>query len=116
MTKYCWNFVYIFRFLQDFEIFQKIESSEYIYDLWKFEDKLRNSLLKFSKVSLNVSQVQLLWEVKEPTGPIPTGPTNAFNLFDPYKSGDFSLFHSIVYVHPPPTYSLRASASFTDRL
>ena len=32
------------------------------------------------------------------------------------KSGDFSPFHSIVYVHPPPTYSLRASASFTDRL
>ena len=32
------------------------------------------------------------------------------------RSGDFSPFHSIVYVHPPPTYSLRASASFTDRL
>ena len=32
------------------------------------------------------------------------------------KSGDFSPFHSIVYVHLPPTYSLRASASFTDRL
>ena len=26
------------------------------------------------------------------------------------KSGDFSPFHSIVYVHPPPTYSLRAYA------
>ena len=26
------------------------------------------------------------------------------------KSGDFSSFHSLVYVHPPPTYSLRASA------
>ena len=25
-------------------------------------------------------------------------------------------FHSIVYVHPPPTYSFRTSASFTDRL
>ena len=32
------------------------------------------------------------------------------------KSGDFSPFHYIVYVHPPPTYSFRASASFTDRL
>ena len=32
------------------------------------------------------------------------------------KSSDFSPFHSIVYVHPPPTYSLCASASFTDRL
>ena len=32
------------------------------------------------------------------------------------KSGDLSPFHSIVYVHPPPTYSLSASASFTDRL
>ena len=31
------------------------------------------------------------------------------------KSGE-SPFHSIVYVHPPPTYSLRASASFTDPL
>ena len=29
-----------------------------------------------------------------------------------HKSGDFSSFHSIV--HPPPTYSLRASASLTD--
>ena len=27
-----------------------------------------------------------------------------------------STFHSNVYVHPPPTYSLRASATFTDRL
>ncbi|CAB4024497.1 rap guanine nucleotide exchange factor 6-like [Paramuricea clavata] len=36
--------------LRDFEIFQKIESSQYIYDLWKFEETLRNSLLKFSKV------------------------------------------------------------------
>ena len=25
------------------------------------------------------------------------------------------LFHFIVYVHPPPTYTLCASASFTDR-
>ena len=25
-------------------------------------------------------------------------------------------FHSIVYVHPPPTYSFHASASFIDRL
>ena len=32
------------------------------------------------------------------------------------KSGDCSPFHSIVYVHQPPTYSLHASASFTDRL
>ena len=30
------------------------------------------------------------------------------------KSGDFSPFHSIVYVHPPPTYSLRTSASLAD--
>ena len=29
------------------------------------------------------------------------------------KSVDFSPFHSIVYIHPPPTYSLRASASLT---
>ena len=58
---------------------------------------------------------------------IPTDSTNVFLLFDPFivsvfgpacadKSGDFSPFHSIVYVHPPPTYSLCASASFTDRL
>ena len=59
---------------------------------------------------------------------IPTGSTNDFLLFDPLidsfcfcpacadKSGDFSPFHSIVCVHPPPTYSLRASASFNDRL
>ena len=26
-----------------------------------------------------------------------------------------SPFHSIAYVHPPPTYLLRTSASFTDR-
>ena len=56
-----------------------------------------------------------------------TGSTNKFPLFDPFivsvfcpacadKSGDFSPFHSIVHVHPPPTDSLRASASFTDRL
>ena len=32
------------------------------------------------------------------------------------KSVDFSPFHSIVYVHPPPTYLFLASASFTDRL
>ena len=32
------------------------------------------------------------------------------------KSVDFSPFHSIVYVHPPPTYLFRACASFTDRL
>ena len=32
------------------------------------------------------------------------------------KSVDFSPFHSIVYIHPPPTYLFRASASFTDRL
>ena len=32
------------------------------------------------------------------------------------KSVDFSPFHTIVYVHPPPTYLFRASASFTDRL
>ena len=30
------------------------------------------------------------------------------------KSVDFSPIHSIVYVHPPPTYLFRASASFTD--
>ena len=32
------------------------------------------------------------------------------------KSGDFSPYHSIVYVHPLPTCLLRASASFTNRL
>ena len=56
----------------------------------------------------------------------PTDSTNDFLLFDPFivfvfvqhvrECGDFSPFHSIVYVHPPPNYSLRASASFTDRL
>ena len=54
----------------------------------------------------------------------PTVSTNDFRLFIVSvfcpacadKSGDFSPFHPIVYVHPPPTYSLRAFASFTDRL
>ena len=39
-----------------------------------------------------------------------------FCLATPNKSVDFSPFHSIVHVHPPPTYSFRASASLTDRL
>ena len=32
------------------------------------------------------------------------------------KSGDFSPFHSIVYVHPPLIYSLPPYALFIDRL
>ena len=32
------------------------------------------------------------------------------------KSVEVSPFHSIVYVHPPPTYLFRTSTSFTDRL
>ena len=55
---------------------------------------------------------------------IPTGSMDGFLLFDPFIVSVFVQHgrtkavtsHSIVYVHPPPTYSLRASASFTDRL
>ena len=32
------------------------------------------------------------------------------------RSVEVSPFHSIVYVHPPPTYLFRTSTSFTDRL
>ncbi|XP_046859606.1 rap guanine nucleotide exchange factor 6-like [Xenia sp. Carnegie-2017] len=37
--------------LRDFQIFQKIESSQYIYELWKFEEKLRNTLTNFTKIT-----------------------------------------------------------------
>ena len=45
---------------------------------------------------------------------IPTGSTNDFLLFDPFKVFVFLqhlLTFSLHYVHPPPTYLLRASAS-----
>ena len=53
---------------------------------------------------------------------IPTRSTNNFLLFDPFIVSVFVLhgrtkpYHFIVYVHPPPTYLLPASASFADRL